>query len=56
MLKKILEHRIEETKIIEAAIDKMDRVIHPQIPDHEYVDTCDLYKFLQKRRRDLGIK
>ena len=48
--------RREEREAIQRSIDDICRYQFPIMAEHEFLDTCDIYKMLQKRGRLLKSK
>lgn len=42
---------VDVVKSVEYAIDNMQRYQFKDGGGHEYIDTCDIYKFIQRYRR-----
>ena len=39
--------------LAEKLIDKLQRSTFPEVPGHEFIDTCDIYIAFQKARKAL---
>ena len=53
VLEKLTQVRQEAIKEFESEIDKLDRCFFEQSSGHEWIDTCQIYKVIQKAKSNL---